>query len=313
MRRFNIKMDGQIVVLEVAERGSYAAAGKALAITTSAVRKQVEGVRTELGAPIFHRIDKRLVPTEAGGIYIAEIRESVRHARMGLDRVQAFVRAQRSDLRIGYSSHLSEQLLEVIVRLQRESSGPREFESLLNHQIVLQVLQGRMHLGLGFLPLHHPELNVRPLFHEPLLACLPQGHRLAAKQSIETMDLENEPMIAVARKQLPGMHKEIVEYFESEGVFLKFVGDAYLPREALWHVSRGTGVTLMTRSSASPVRPGVVLRPLSSQSLNVESGVFVRRDQHTGHVKELVDRIWAATAVLRSKSEQQKPRQNRAV
>ena len=109
---------------------------------------------------------------------------------------------------------------------------------------------------------------------EPLVACLPAGHRLIARQSVEAEDLENEPMIALARKALPGRHKEIVEYFEGEGVFLKFARDAYLPKEALWLVSRGLGVALMTRSSAVPLRPDIVLRPLSNQLLTVKSGVF---------------------------------------
>lgn len=306
MRRFNIKMDGQIAVLAVAEKGSYAAAGKMLGITTSAVRKQVEGVSTEAGTPLFMRFDNRLVPTKAGGIYIAEIRQSVRRARLGLERVHAFVRAQISDLRVGYSSHLSERFLEVLVRWQGESSGQAEFVSLLTHQIVSQILQGRMHVGFGYMPFQQPELIVRPLFEEAMMACLPQGHRLALKKEIDPVDLESEPMIAVGRKLLPGWHKEVVEYFESEGVFLKFVRDAYLPREALWLVSRGVGITLMARSSAAPVRPNVVLRPLSSQLLSIKSGVFVRRDQYTGRVKEFVDRISAAAASLQPQPAKQK-------
>ena len=251
MNPFKIKMDGQVAVLAVAEKGSYAAAGKVLGIVTSAVRKQVEGVTAELGTLLFQRVNRRLVPTEAGRIYIAEARESARRARLGLDRVQALTRAQTCDLRVGYSSHLSESFLDIIVRLQTNRAGPQVFDSLLTYQVVSQVLQGKLHVGFGFLHVHQPELIARPLTEEPLMLCLPAGHRLAAKQSIEPADLENEPMVAVARKPLPERHKEIVEFFESEGVFLKFVRDAYLPREALWLVSRGAGITLMTRSSAA--------------------------------------------------------------
>lgn len=309
MSAFKIKMDGQIAVLALAEKGSYAAAGKVLGVGTSAVRKQVEGVTAELGALLFQRVDRRLVPTEAGRIYIVEARESVRRARLGLDRVQAYIRARSSDLRIGYSSHLSESLLDIIVRLRPNSVGQQEFDSLLTYQVVSQVLQGKLHLGFGFLHVHQPELMIRPLTEEPLMVCLPAGHRLAARQSIEPVDLESEPMIAVARKPLPGRHQEIVEYFESEGVFLKFVRDAYLPREALWQVSRGTGITMMTRSSAAPVRSDVVLRPLSSQLLTIKSGVFVRRDQYTGKVREFVDKVSAATAALRAKLNKRKAEQ----
>ena len=301
MRRFNVKMDGQIAVLTVAEKGSFAAAGESLDVTTSTVRKQVEGFAAEAGTPMFERVGNRLVPTAAAGICLPEIRESVRHARLGINRVHAFVRAQAKDLRIGYSSYLNENLLDIIARLQPEGAAESGPESLLTHQLVSHVLHGRLHVGFGFLPILQPNLVVRPLMQEPLVACLPVGHRLIAKQSIEPADLENERMIAVARKALPGRHKEIVEYFEGEGVFLKFAGDAYLPKEALWLVSRGLGVALMSRSSAVSLRSDIVLRPLSSQLLTVKSGVFALRDFHTGYIKEYIEKAWTATAVLRPK------------
>jgi DNA-binding transcriptional LysR family regulator len=300
MRRFNVKMDGQIAVLTVAEKGSFAAAGETLDVTTSTVRKQVEGFAAEAGTPIFERVGNRLVPTVAGGICLPEIRESVRHARLGINRVHAFVRAQAKDLRIGYSSCLSESLLDIIARLQPEGSIPG-LKSLLTQQVVSQVLHGKLHVGFGFLPIHQPDLVVRTLMQEPLVACLPAGHRLIARQSVEAEDLVSEPMIALARKALPGRHKEIVEYFEGEGVFLKFACDAYLPKEALWLVSRGLGVELMTRSSAVPLRPDIVLRPLSNQLLTVKSGLFGLRDLHTDYIKEYVEKVWTATAVLRPK------------
>ncbi len=217
MHRFNVKMDGQIAVLAVAEKGSYSGAGRVLDVTRSAVRKQVEGIAAEAGAPIFERLGNRLVPTVAGSIYIPEIRESVRRARLGVSRVHAFVQAQAKDLRIGYSSCLNESLLEIIARFQPEGAARPGPESLLTHQVVSHVLHGKLHVGFGFLPVHQPDLVVRTLIQEPLMACLPAGHRLIAKQSIEPADLENEPMVAVARRALPGRHKEIVEYFEGEG------------------------------------------------------------------------------------------------
>lgn len=70
MRRFNIKMNGQIAAFAVAEKESYSAAGKSLQMTTSAVRKQIKSVGTEVGTPIFQRLGNRLEPTEVGNIYL---------------------------------------------------------------------------------------------------------------------------------------------------------------------------------------------------------------------------------------------------
>ncbi len=303
MRRLTITMDGQIAVLAVAEKGSFEAAGQFLGVGKSAVRKRVRGVDSELGTPVFRSVGRVMVPTEAGSIYLPVARESVRQASLGVDRVRAFVRVQTNDLRIGYSSQLSMKFLAIIAQLQLRPYDSLQIksESLLTHQVIANVLQGELNVGFGFLPIWEPELLTRPLMEEPLMVCVPAGHRLGAKRAIQPEDLKNEPMIAVGRKALPGRHDEIVAHFESLGVSLKFAADAYLPREALWQVSRGNGIALMTRSSADTSRTDIVMRPLADRLLTVKSGVFIRRenDQADNSIRRFIDRAWAETSVLR--------------
>lgn len=294
-------MDGQVAVLAVAEKGSFKAAGDYLGVGGSAVRKQVEHIDEELGTRVFRPFGKRLVLTEAGIIYLPEARESVRRARLGVDRVHAFVKVQTNDLRIGYSSHLNTRLLEVVRRIQPEGNALMSItrESVLTHQAVTGVLEGEFHVGFGILPILEPDISSRLLFEEPLMACLPVGHRLATKATIHPEDLENEPVVSVSKKGLPGRHGEIVTHFESLGVPLKFAADAYSVSEALWLVTQGAGVSLMTKFSATSYRHEVVIRPLSDRLLTVKSGIFARRDHDQKLVQDFVDLAWAETDALR--------------
>lgn len=301
MRRLNIKMDGQIAVLAVAEKGSFKAAGEYLGVGKSAVRKQIENIDQELGAHVFRFSGGRMVLTQAGDIYLLEARESVRHARLGVDRVRAFVKIQTNDLRIGYSTYLNSKLLEVVRRIQPEGDASMSItrESLLTHQAVTGVLEGEFHVGFGILPIPEPDLYTRLLMEEPVVACLPVGHHLATKSTISPEDLGNEPMVSLSKRGLPGRHAEIVTHFESLGVPLKFVADAYSIKEALWLVTQGTGVSLMTRFSASSYRHEVVIRPLSDRLLTVKSGIFTRRDHDQKLVKDFMDLAWNETTALR--------------
>lgn len=308
MRRPGLSMDGQIAVIAVAAKGSLEAAGKYLGVTKSAIRKRLQGVDSELGAAVFQPSHNGMVLTEAGGIFLAEARESVRHAQFGVDAVRAFLRAKNQDLRIGYSSHLNEKLLDIITKLEfGVSPSSQRCESLLTYQVVDGVLRGELHIGFGYLPLNESELSVRLLLEEPLMACLPTGHRLATKHVLALEDLANEPIIAIARQALPGRHEEIVRYFQTQGVGLTIAADAYLPKEALWLASKGAGIALMTRASASS-RSDLVIRPFSDQLLTVKSGVFVRRGHKTKEIQDFLDLAWTATAVLRANTRQTRKR-----
>lgn len=305
MRRLKITMDGQVAVLAVAEKGSFEAAGKYLGVGKSAVRKRVRGVDSELGTPVFRAVGKGMVPTDAGNIYLPVARESVRQASLGVDRVRSFVRVQTNDLRIGYSSQLNVKFLAIIAQLQLRPNDSLQItsESLLTSQVIARVQQGDLNVGFGFLPIWETDLLARQLMEEPLMVCLPAGHRLGAKRAIQPEELKNEPMIAVGRKAVPGRHEEIIAHFESLGIKLDFVADVYLPREALWRVGRGTGFALMTRSSADTSRTDIMVRPLADSLLTVKSGIFIRRenDQPDNSIRRFIDRAWAETSVLRAR------------
>ena len=295
-------MDGQIAVLAVAEKGSFEAAGKYLGIGRSAARKRVQSIESEAGTPLFRVVGKEMLPTEAGCLYLLSARESVRQAWLGLDRVQAFLRAQTNDLRIGYSTYLNTKLLDIIRRIPPTGIGFPNVtrESLMTYQIIEGVLQGDLHVGFGILPVMDPELSARLLFEEALVACLPVGHRLATKPTIRPEELADEPMISIMRKVLPGRHDEIVRHFESLGLSLRFVTEAISLKEALWLVTQHVGIALMTKFSAMSYRAEVVVRPLSDRLLTVKSGILTRRDHDQKLITDFVDLAWAETAALRA-------------
>jgi DNA-binding transcriptional LysR family regulator len=294
-------MDGQIAVLAVAEKGSFEAAGKYLDIGKSAARKRVQSVEGELGTPLFRAEGKGMVLTEVGALYILSARESVRQAFLGVDRVHAFLRLQTNELRIGYSTHLNTKLLDIIRRIQPKGIDSISVtrEGMMTQQAVDGVLQGDLHVGFGILPILEPDLSARLLMEEPLVACLPVGHRLATRATIRPEELADEPMVSVMRKALPGRHEDIAMHFGSLGVSLRFVAEAFSLKEALWLVTQRAGVSLMTKFSASSYRYDVVVRPLSDRLLTVKSGVFTRRDHVQKLVSDFVDLAWVETAALR--------------
>jgi LysR family transcriptional regulator, glycine cleavage system transcriptional activator len=66
------------VLLTVAERGSTSAAAEPLALSQSAVSKQLIGLEDLIGGPAFSRTPNGMVPTELGAIYIEHARTAIK-------------------------------------------------------------------------------------------------------------------------------------------------------------------------------------------------------------------------------------------
>jgi DNA-binding transcriptional LysR family regulator len=139
------------------------------------------------------------------------------------------------------------------------------------------------------LPISEPELISNVLHEEPVVVCMPASHPLAAKPSIRPMDMDGEPIIAVARDSLPAFHREIEEFFAGFGISLHVVADAFGPPEAVILVEHKMGLCFISSSAIS--KPAVVGKPLTPRTLMRKSGLFVREDNRHPTLKEYVEKV----------------------
>ncbi len=126
------------------------------------------------------------------------------------------------------------------------------------------MVDGSLHAGFGILPIRMRELLVRTIYEEPLVACIPAGHRLAARPALAQHDFDGEPIIAVSREPWPERHQEIEDFFGGFGVALRVVCDAYSASEALTYASlRSRGIDTCEKSTDATIRPSLLNPALS--------------------------------------------------
>ncbi len=206
MRRLNVTLEGLIALVTVAQEGSLERGGKTLGLSTSAAGKQISTLEKAVGAKLFEHRRGRWVLNEEGKLLVPEAFQTIFHARMGVDLVQAHVRLRTDHLSVGYSTFLSPILIGIIrqARLKRHNDIKIEWKSLLTEQAVESVVRGELDIGFGYLPIKEPELLVRKVFEEPL-AVLParesRTHREAndiARGSRRTADCFHRPQCSTA-------------------------------------------------------------------------------------------------------------------
>ncbi|MHB8304280.1 MAG: LysR family substrate-binding domain-containing protein, partial [Acidobacteriaceae bacterium] len=191
---------------------------------------------------------------------------------------------------IGHSTNLPPRLITAITRISIEDTQlvRIEHKSGLTSTTVRGVIEGSLHAGFGILPIRAPELLLRTIYEEPLVACIPVGHRLAVKSIISPNDFDGESIIAISREPWPERHREIEDHFADFGVDLRVVADAYSAPEALAYVEQKTGICLLPGTSITG-QPGITVKPLSTHVLTRRCGVFIREDNRSPLLQKLLD------------------------
>lgn len=187
----------------VIRTGSFAAAGRELGYTASAVSQKMSGLERSLGLQLFERQARRVSPTEAAQ-YLYERAEDLLDL---VDQLEADVgrlaAGQAGRLRIGsFASAGGPILAQVIARfLIRRHDVEISLDEGEPHELFPRVLDGDLDVALGFrydrVPtVWPPDVRLTVLMVEPLYVIARRGHRLASKDRVDFPELSSERWIA---------------------------------------------------------------------------------------------------------------------
>jgi len=290
MRRPKVKLDNLAVFMTVADKHNIDDAASEMGLSGSGVRKQLDAIENTFGIRLFEKIGGHLVLTAEGELFYEDATRAVEQALLAEEQVYARQAIRNHHLVVGHSTNLPSKLIAAIAQLRIESDQPVHIEhrSGLTSTTVRKVIDGVLHAGFGILPIRSPNLLVRAIYEEPLVVCIPLGHRFAVKPAISPQHFDGEPFIAVSRDPWPERHHEIEEHFGDFGVVLTVVADAYSATEALAYVEHKTGICLLPASSVANW-PGIAVKPLSTHVLVRRCGVFIREDNRSPFLQKLIE------------------------
>lgn len=282
MRRPRVKLDNLVVFMTVADKHGIDGAAVELGLSPSGVRKQLETLENTFGIRLFEKRQGHLILSEDGELFYGDAAKAVEQAILAEEQIYARRAIRNHHLVVGHSTNLPPKLIAAIsqLRVEDKSAVRIEHKSGLTSTVVRDVLNGTIHAGFGILPIHSSDLLVWTIYEEPLVVCIPAGHKFAAKPAISPQDFDGEPFIAVSREPWPQRHQEIEDHCAGFGVGLRIVADAYSAPEALSYVEQKSGICLLPASSATG-RPGVLTKTLSTHVLKRRCGVFIREGSHS--------------------------------
>jgi DNA-binding transcriptional LysR family regulator len=283
----------------VLDLGSISAAAGVLGYTQSAVSQQLAALEREVGTAVVDRSQRPLRPTRAGALLRPHV-ERVLAALGGAEAAVEDLRAGTPRLRLAsFPSALSSFVPAAVRDLRRAHS-----------QLAVQVLQletqeavERLRAGDADLAVvHHmpgvavPDtagLQRRRLLVDHLYLVLPEGHRLARRDTVRLTDIEAEPLILPRRDTPAGRFRSVIEHICAEAGFAPRV--AYeiddLPAAQAF-VAAGIAVVPMHGLILATLPLGAAARPLAERpagSRTIEA--LAPAAARTPVVDDLLDRL----------------------
>jgi LysR family cyn operon transcriptional activator len=209
----------QLRVFESAiKSGGFTRAGEQLHLSQSTVSQHIKALEQELGCPLFLRVGKRVLVTEAGNVllqYAERIFRDLKNAEMAVREMNAL---KRGTVRLGVGPTTLTYRLPRILRDYTRRFPQIELIVLAGTtEFLLDAIRSQL-LDLAIVMSSAPQAGLKstPLGREELVIVLNSKHPLARKKMLEPADLASLRFILYEKKT--AMQTLIERYFESLGV-----------------------------------------------------------------------------------------------
>ncbi|MFD2670214.1 selenium metabolism-associated LysR family transcriptional regulator [Marinicrinis sediminis] len=267
----------------VAERGSFSSAAQMLHMSQPAVTMQIQSLEDYFGVKLFHRSTKKVVLSEAGKTLMPYAKKSMQIMKDTEQAMASYTESLKGELQLGASLTIGESILPRLLGYfsKQYTHISYKLKVMNTTQIMEEVLNHQLHIGLVEAEIKHPELTVEPVLNDELMLIVPKGHPLFEQETVTLEEVLRQPF--VLREQGSGTRQVIEEVFMEHGVspetlpVVMELGSTGAVKSA---VEAGLGVSIL---SAASVKHEVALDIIRTKPI---TGMQMRRHFYIIHEKD---------------------------
>lgn len=291
-------------VTAIADTGSFTRGAERCRVAQSALSRQVAHLETELGARLFHRNNREVRLTAAGGVFVPAARRVLAEAARARAEVDDIVGVRRGHIRIGTTQTASRclelasllggfrsQFPDVTIAM---STGPRQelLDALAAAELDLVLASDGKPAGDG--------IDVRELLPaEPLVAVVSRAHLTARRDRVSLAELVRAAPFVEFRSGTE-LRKRLDIAFGSAGLTRTIAFELGQLTEMISFAAAGLGTAIVPRifttEIAAHVRNSVHVLRLADPSLTMTVCAYTRPTQWPPAARALAERIVAVNA-----------------
>jgi DNA-binding transcriptional LysR family regulator len=267
--------------IAVAEERHFGRAAERLHIAQPPLSQQIRRFEAELGEPLFYRTTRSVELAPAGEALLERAPAILAAFDAAVEDARRAALGEYGRLAIGFTGSSTYAMLpSLAAALRRELPGVvlDLRGELLTPAQVAQLRDGTLDLGLLRPPVHDRSLNTEDLHSEPLIAVLPQSHRLASCDALPLEQLKDEPFVTYPSHFRSVTHDAVEDACAAHGFKPIAAHEVAETATLVSFVAAGLGVSLVPASVQNMTVRGAVYRPLAHDATQVELAAAWRSD-----------------------------------
>jgi LysR family transcriptional regulator, regulator for metE and metH len=239
------------LVKAIADAGSVTRAGEALHLTQSALSHQLRDIENRLNTPLFHRVGRRMLPTEAGRRLIETAGSVLSVVRQAEDQVRMTARGGEGTLRISTECYTVYHWLPPLLKKYRlaHPTVDVQIDASATSNPVQALLAGKLDLAVVSAPPRDRRVAVHPLFDDNMVVIVAPTHPLASRPYVRPEDFRTETLLLYARKEDSYVYRQIVA---RAGVTPRAIQQVQLTEAIIELVKAGLGVAILSEWAVAP-------------------------------------------------------------
>jgi len=291
-----MELDQVEAFVAIVRRGGFTRAAPTLHLSQPAISRRVRLLEAELGAPLFDRIRKGAILTDAGRAFLPHAEALLASMRDGIDAVGALRVADRGTVTLAVVGTLASTTLTGRLRRFREAHPGIELRlrTALSSEVSDLVRRGDATLGLRYDTDPHPDLVATKVHDEPMIPVCASQHRLARGRRVVPATLAGERWITFPPR--PGTAREpYASTLEDRLAACGLSAAEIIPIDSLTAQKRmveaGFGLALLPESSVDEELRTGTLRALRVRAMRVTIPVVLihrRRAYLSGGARTLM-------------------------
>ena len=290
------------LVETVAREGGLTRAANRLHVTQSALSHQLRDIEDKLGAPLFLRLNKKMLLTQAGERLLSSAPAVLEELKRAEEDIRQIALHREGILRISTECYTCYHWLPPVLKpFNREF--PRVEVRIVaeaTRRPVEALLDGKLDLAITSASARNQKLLFKPLFKDEMVVIVSPDHPLASRPFVSAKDFASEHLLiyALPKEELTIYQKVLVP----AGVTPKHVSRVELTEAIIEMVKAGLGIGVMARWAVTPHVDAGKLRalPLTARGFHRRwSAAMVRHKATPPYILRFVEML-ASNPMVRS-------------